>query len=347
MRLLYFIKLSMIQSAIILLITSCTYAQSSGMGKVIYPDSIESPASGSYNNNPANSDRNAESYFQAGQSYQQENKLHEAINAYLKALQTMPANDSLVIDICNHLASCYIDEDSILWHEHLSQVNAMQASHAIEIQKQELVVQHQRNTAVLIISSLAGLTSILFLFMYINTHNKKKYIHLQQQLMKNQAEKMQQKNELKQLMCTHQFMEQENRDMQDKLFELWKQTIQICARLFQTTASYKKLMTMETSKLRRDRERVHQEITGIHEELNEVFSTALQELSEMSTGLTPDDLLFCVLNYMNLSTPTIKICMKVESSQALSQRKYRIKKHLQPSVFCFVFGASITKEINN
>ncbi len=332
MRLLYYIKTSLTLAATFFLMGSCTLVQSSDAGKPNF-----SP--------PQPNCQKAWTLLELGQSYQDSGALEEAVNFYLEALKTKPADDSLLTVICDQLATCYCKEDSILNQYHRSQMSSIQESHAVELHKQELNARHQQNSAIIIICSLATVAIISYLAMYINNRNKKEYIRQQQQLMKNQAEKMQLKNELKQLLHTHQNIEKENQEMQDKLFDLWKQTIQICAQLFQTTSSYKKLMNIESTRVKKEREKHQEEIASIHKEINEVFATALQELSEMSTGLTSDDLLFCVLNYMNLSTSTLKICMRVESNQALTQRKYRIKKHLEPSVFIFVFGASAIKEI--
>ncbi len=334
MRLLYYIKISLILVATLFPLVSCTQVQSSDAGKAdlgtIPPDNCQK----------------ARTLLQLGLSYQDSGNIDEAVNFYLEALKTKPTSDSLLAAICNQLATCYSIEDSILHELHHSQMSSIQESHAVELHKQELITRHQQNSAIIIICSLITIALIAYLSMYINNRNKKEYIYQQQQLMKNQAEKMQLKNELKQLLRTHQNIEKENQEMQDKLFELWKQTIQICARLFQTTLSYKKLMSIESTKVKKEREKSQEEIASIHKEINEVFATALQELSEMSTGLTSDDLLFCVLNYLNLSMSTIKICMRVESNQALTQRKYRIKKHLDPSIFIFVFGISAAKEGN-
>ncbi len=345
MRLFYFIKQLMILSVISLFATSCTHSSSSGMGgKSISKDNLVIMDTFYHS---SDSNQRAERFLHLGQSYQRKESVQEAVGAYLEALRLMPSNDSLVTAICDHLGTCYNEEDSIRYFASGKQSSALQEGHTLESHKQELVAKHQRYTAIAIICSLTGSAFTLVLAMYINQRNKRKYAKLQQQLRQNQADKLQQKLELKYLLRTHKNIEKENREMQDRLFELWKQNIQICARLFQTTLSYRKLRVMETTKVKKEREKTHEEIVHIQNEVNEVFATALQELSEMSSGLTPDDLLFCVLNYLDLSTSTIKICMRVESSQALTQRKYRIKKNLDASTFTFVFDSSNMKEVNS
>ncbi len=334
MKLLSIINLSLL--SITWLTVSCSHIHPADVhAHLPLPDSSAFQA-----RNEAESISQAQSYLRLGQAYQQQEQISQAIDAYLHALKSVPVEDSLVETICNRLGDCCCREDSLTCIDHQNRMTALEESHALEMHKQALTAKHQQNIACLIICSLLTFLFVLFLFLYFTNRSKKRYIKLQQLLLKNQADKMQQKNEYKQLLHTRQYIERENHEMQDKLFELWKQTVQISVRLFQTTASYRKLILMETAKMKRDREKTNEEVTGIHKEIDEVFVNALQELSEMSLGLTTDDLHFCILNYLNLSTTTIKICMRVESTQALSQRKYRIKKQLSPQAFAFIFGLS-------
>ena len=126
--------------------------------------------------------------------------------------------------------------------------------------------------------------------------------------------------------------------------ELWKRTLQICTRLFHTSTSYKKLHAIETAKFKKEREEKQKEINSIQKEINEVFIEAIQELREQYPKLTQEDLFYCILQYLRLSTSTIKFCMRVESNQALTQRKYRIKKQISPQTFSIIFNESSPSE---
>ena len=93
-----------------------------------------------------------------------------------------------------------------------------------------------------------------------------------------------------------------------------------------------------------EREEKQKEINSIQKEINEVFIEAIQELREQYPKLTQEDLFYCILQYLRLSTSTIKFCMRVESNQALTQRKYRIKKQISPQTFSIIFNESSPSE---
>ena len=77
----------------------------------------------------------------------------------------------------------------------------------------------------------------------------------------------------------------------------------------------------------------------IYQDINESFIEAMQELLGQYPNLTQDDLYYCILNYLQLSNNTIKVCMKTESQSALNQRRYRIKKQLSTLIFSIIFKA--------
>jgi len=84
-------------------------------------------------------------------------------------------------------------------------------------------------------------------------------------------------------------------------------------------------------------------IITIQQEIHRIFAETFQELNAMGFHLTHEDQLFCVLNFLNFSTETIKICMEVESTQALTQRKYRIRKQLNLPIFQLIFTSTFLK----
>lgn len=173
--------------------------------------------------------------------------------------------------------------------------------------------------------------------MYISNHNKRTYIHWQQLLIKNQAEKALLKEEIQTLAQTNEINEQKYTDILNKRTELWYQTLQICMRLYKTTTSYKRIQSIETSKTKKEKEISQEEASFIYQEIKETFIEAMQELLEQYPNLTQDDLYYCVLNYLRLSNDTIRICMKAGSQSALTQRKYRIKKQLSDQTFSIIF----------
>ena len=165
----------------------------------------------------------------------------------------------------------------------------------------------------------------------------------------NQIEKDELKEKIKTLIDSNTYIAERNKELKkeelkQQQVELWKRTLQICTRLFHTSTSYKKLHAIETAKFKKEREEKQKEINSIQKEINEVFIEAIQELREQYPKLTQEDLFYCILQYLRLSTSTIKFCMRVESNQALTQRKYRIKKQISPQTFSIIFNESSPSE---
>lgn len=227
--------------------------------------------------------------------------------------------------------------DSIQKMVHHTEINSLIKKHSTEMYEQRIESQYQKDKAVLIICILLTISFAIFILMYISNRNKIKYIYLQQLLMKNQTEKAVLKEEIKTISHTNKINEQKYIDIVNKRFELWHQSLQTCVRLFKTTTSYKKIQLIETSKIKREKGVSQEDISLIYQEINEVFTEAMQELLNQYPNLTQEDLYYCILNYLQLSNDTIKKCMRVESQYALNQRKYRIRKQLSNQTFSVIF----------
>ena len=230
---------------------------------------------------------------------------------------------------------CY---DSIQKIIHHTEINNLIKKHSTEIYEQQIKKQSEQTKSILIIGTLVIIFLFIYTLMYISNRNKKAHIYWQQLLMKNQTEKVTLKEKIKALSLANEINEHKYADILNQRIKLWQQSLQIGVRLFKTTTSHKKIQSIETSKNKRDKEITQEEISLIYQEINEAFIEAMQELLEQYPSLTQDDLYYCILNYLQLSNNTIKICMKAGSQSALTQRKYRIKKQLSDLSFSIIFG---------
>lgn len=227
--------------------------------------------------------------------------------------------------------------DSIQNIIHHTEISKLIKKHSTEIYEQQIKKQSQKTKLTLFIGALITVFLFIGTLMYISNHNKRTYIHWQQLLIKNQAEKALLKEEIQMLAQTNEINEQKYTDILNKRTELWYQTLQICMRLYKTTTSYKRIQSIETSKTKKEKEISQEEASFIYQEINEAFIETIQELLEQYPNLTQDDLYYCILNYLRLSNDTIRICMKAGSQSALTQRKYRIKKQLSDQTFAIIF----------
>lgn len=232
--------------------------------------------------------------------------------------------------------TCY---DSIQKIIHHTEINNLIKKHSIDIYKEQIKKQSQQTKVIFIIGGLVTMFLFIYTVMYISNRNKKTHIHWQQLLMKNQTEKATLKEEIRALSHANEINEHRYADILNQRIKLWHQSLQICVRLFKTTTSYKKIQSIETSKNKKEKEITQEELSLIYQEINEAFIEAMQELLEQYPSLTQDDLYYCILNYLQLSNNTIKVCMKAGSQSALTQRKYRIKKQLSDLSFSIIFDA--------
>ena len=232
--------------------------------------------------------------------------------------------------------TCY---DSIQKIIHHTEINNLIKKHSIDIYKEQIKKQSQQTKVIFIIGGLVTMFLFIYTVMYISNRNKKTHIHWQQLLMKNQTEKATLKEEIRALSHANEINEHRYADILNQRIKLWHQSLQICVRLFKTTTSYKKIQSIETSKNKKEKEITQEELSLIYQEINEAFIEAMQELLEQYPSLTQDDLSYCILNYLQLSNNTIKVCMKAGSQSALTQRKYRIKKQLSDLSFSIIFDA--------
>lgn len=229
---------------------------------------------------------------------------------------------------------CYDSIQNIIHH---AEVTNLLKKHSTEMYKQQIQNKSQKIMSFYIICLLVAIFLFIYILMYINNRNRKTHMRWQQLLMRNQTEKAALKEKINILLRSKEANEQKYIDLLNKRIDLWDQSLQICVRLFKTTASYKRIQSIETSKNKREKEITQEEVSLIYGEVNEAFIEAMQELLEQYPNLTQDDLYYCLLNRLQLSNNTIIACMRVGSQPALTQRKYRIKKQLSDRIFSILF----------
>lgn len=236
---------------------------------------------------------------------------------------------------------CY---DSIQNIVHYTEIDNLIKKHSFEIYEQKMKNQSQKIKLIILTCSLITIFFFMYILKYISNRNKKAYIRWQQLIIKNQAEKADLKEKNKMLSHTNEINKQKYTAMLNKRVDLWQQSLQICVRLFKTTTSYEKIQSIETSKNKKDKEISISEISQIYQDINETFLEPIQELLEQYPNLTQDDLFYCILNYLQLSNNTIRICMQTESQPALAQRKYRIKKQVSNQISSIIFESKDNKK---
>lgn len=233
--------------------------------------------------------------------------------------------------------------DSIQNSQRQEEINDILEKHALAIANQKHKNIRQKYIAIISLCSLTCILGLTIVFMFINNQNKKKRLRLQQDLMRIIADRNELKEQFKYLTLTNNKTQEKNKELQINLIQLWRQTMVISTQLFQTTDSFKKIISIEKCKYIPHKQKKKEEIENIRQDINNVFAQAIQNLQETFPDLTHEDVIYCILSYLKLSIFTIKICMQTESTPALTQRKYRIKKQLNQETFGFIFSSTYNK----
>lgn len=248
----------------------------------------------------------------------------------LYQLEKAMGNSSVAIMYADSFITLY---DSIYMLADHTEMDRLMDNHELELHKQDLAVKEQSRNRFLgtlfLILCLMG----AFVFMYVDKQRKKRYIDLQNQMMKNRAdalmlqEKMEEEN-----------VEENAKKNKEQWIFLKKEQFRLCKELFHSSSYYTKLKAIEVSQ---DDEKAICLSVGEREELQKIirqmFADVILDLKTQCRELTQEDLLYCVLVLLGYSKPTICCCLAV-SANAFKMRKSRLKTKMGEELFNFIFS---------
>lgn len=231
----------------------------------------------------------------------------------------------------------FVHYDSIQNMKHSAIMNDLLHNHALELHKKELSVKQQKNITLIISVSVSVLILSILWFFLADRHKKTKILALQQELMHNRSSIRLLKEKIKQIHTTETGISN-NQIVHEILFELQKQKLELCVRLFKTSDFYKNLLSVEKVKIKKEK-KLLVDPKSLREYINNMFADPMQDLRDNCSELTSDDLYYSILYYLGFSDSTIFLCMEIESQQAITQRKYRIKKKMNDQLFSWIFSS--------
>lgn len=248
----------------------------------------------------------------------------------LYQLEKAMGNSSVAIMYADSFITLY---DSIYMLADHTEMDRLMDNHELELHKQDLAVKEQSRNRFLgtlfLILCLMG----AFVFMYVDKQRKKRYIDLQNQMMKNRAdalmlqEKMEEEN-----------VEENAKKNKEQWIFLKKEQFRLCKELFHSSSYYTKLKAIEVSQ---DDEKAICLSVGEREELQKIirqmFADVILDLKTQCRELTQEDLLYCVLVLLGYFKPTICCCLAV-SANAFKMRKSRLKTKMGEELFNFIFS---------
>lgn len=157
--------------------------------------------------------------------------------------------------------------------------------------------------------------------LWIDKRRKKKYLELQNQLMKSRTDILSGDCE-------------DGNNTEPDFKEILEPSLELCLQLFCRTESYEKLLSLE-KKMGVATSLSLEEGQMICESIYETFGDIMLKLRIQYTELTKEDLLYCVLLMFGCSKETILLCTRA-SEGAFKSRKSRMKVKLGEDFFEWV-----------
>lgn len=241
--------------------------------------------------------------FTRGGSYGELYKLEKEAGNYPEAIA---AADSFIYYL-----------DSIYDTTKATETTRLVDQYEIELYHQRLVGRYKLEVLFLLLFFIVvGAFSL-----WIDKRRKKKYLELQNQLMKSRTD-----------ILSGDCDDENNTESDFK--EILEPSLKLCLQLFCRTESYEKLLSLE-KKMGVATSLSIEEGQMICKNIYETFGDIMLKLRIQYTELTKEDLLYCVLLMFGCSNETILLCTRA-SKGAFKSRKSRMKVKLGEDFFEWV-----------
>lgn len=218
--------------------------------------------------------------------------------------------------------------DSIQIMNDRVEIDRLMDNHLVELHRYKLTAKNQRVVGSLVIVFLSLVFILIMLYFWRDRLRQKKYVSLQQQLMKNRTETM----------LLHEESDDMTKDRNIELYKLEEERFAICMSLFRATNGYKKLCELKESTPKARILIVTNYRLKIISDIRRTFVDVMTDFKERCTTLTNDDLLYCIL--VLLDTPKEVIWDVMSSTpDAMKTRKSRIKNKMDTKLFEHIFGS--------
>lgn len=241
--------------------------------------------------------------FNQGGSYGELYKLEKAEENY-------PAAITAVDSFIYYLDSIYDTTKS-------AEIARLADQYEIELYQQKLAGRYKIEALLILLFFII----VGIVFLWIDKRRKKKYLELQNQLMKSRTD------------ILSGDCEDENNTKSD-FKEILEPSLALCIQLFFRTASYEKLLSLE-KKMGVATSLSIEDGQMVCESIYETFGDIMLKLRIQYTDLTKEDMLYCVFLMLGCSKETILLCTRA-SEGAFKSRKSRIKTKLGEELYDWV-----------
>lgn len=204
--------------------------------------------------------------------------------------------------------------DSIYDTTKAAETTRLADQYEIELYQQKLAERYK----IEVLSILLFFIIVGAVYLWIDKRRKKKYLELQNQLMKNRTD-----------ILSGDLEEQDNTE--SDFMGMLEPSLELCLQLFRRTEAYEKLLSLEKKMGVATSLSIH-EGQMICESIYETFGDIMLKLKIQYADLTKEDLLHCVFFLLGCSKETILLCTRA-SEGAFKSRKSRMKIKLGEEFF--------------
>lgn len=204
--------------------------------------------------------------------------------------------------------------DSIYDTTKAAETTRLADQYEIELYQQKLAERYK----IEVLSILLFFIIVGAVYLWIDKRRKKKYLELQNQLMKNRTD-----------ILSGDLEKQDNTE--SDFMGMLEPSLELCLQLFRRTETYEKLLSLEKKMGVATSLSIH-EGQMICESIYETFGDIMLKLKIQYADLTKEDLLHCVFFLLGCSKETILLCTRA-SEGAFKSRKSRMKIKLGEEFF--------------
>jgi len=204
--------------------------------------------------------------------------------------------------------------DSIYDTTKAAEITRLADQYEIEFYQQKIAGRYKIEVlSLLLLFIIGGAISL-----WIDKRRKKKYLELQNQLMKSRTD-----------ILSGDFEDQGNAE--SDFMRMLEPSLELCLQLFRRTETHEKLLSLEKKMGVATSLSIH-EGQMICESIYETFGDIMLKLKIQYADLTKEDLLHCVFLLLGCSKETILLCTRA-SEGAFKSRKSRMKIKLGEEFF--------------
>ncbi|MDR0799730.1 MAG: hypothetical protein LBN18_08230 [Dysgonamonadaceae bacterium] len=235
--------------------------------------------------------------------------------------------------------------DSLEHITRTAEMNIMGHKYNVQAAIDKVDAEHRLKVWLIILSSLFILIFVSSAFFFQSKRRReaqeKEILQKEKEILELNTQMTQIKSSIVDLQQNTEKVGKLHSEIQEKEKELRAYNVQIDelqCRLFQIKPIYKKIQQLKAQKL--DRLSMKSQIE-LKNEISASFSIYIAKLEDLCPQLTEEDLIFCCLFKLKLDMPTVSLCYGVTDTNAVRQRKSRIKKKMTEDSQCEDLYASI------